>query len=131
MSGLNRPKGMSQLDYLWTTYGIYDVATNITNIDTPDSIPNADAVKGYVDSKIGDGNINGTGITNIKVISDSSEAIDSNTLYIITSGNTFTIQFGGMQFTCNCTNVQSEQVLLWANETEILYNNNENILWQE
>lgn len=42
---INRPPGMSQLDYLWSNFGSYVVSDSI---DTPDSIPTSEAVKELV-----------------------------------------------------------------------------------
>lgn len=42
---------MSQLDYLWTNYGSYEVSNSL---DTPESIPTSEAIKRYVeDTEVG------------------------------------------------------------------------------
>lgn len=48
---ITRPQNMSQLDYLWTTYGSYEVSNKI---DTENTIPTSTAIKEYV-SDIGAG----------------------------------------------------------------------------
>lgn len=40
-----RPQNMSQLDYLWTYFGSYEVSDSL---DTPNSIPTSEAVKQFV-----------------------------------------------------------------------------------
>lgn len=44
-TGNNRPKNMSQLDYLWTNYGSYTVSNSV---DTENSIPTSQAVKDII-----------------------------------------------------------------------------------
>lgn len=48
---ITRPQNMSQLDYLWTTYGSYEVSNKI---DTENTIPTSTAIKEYI-SDIGAG----------------------------------------------------------------------------
>lgn len=48
---IQRPRNMSQLDYLWTTYGSYEVSNKI---DTENTIPTSTAIKEYI-SDIGAG----------------------------------------------------------------------------
>ena len=45
----NRPANMSQLDYLWTTYGPYTVSDSI---DVEDSIPSSKAIKDAIATSI-------------------------------------------------------------------------------
>lgn len=42
---ITRPQNMSQLDYLWTTYGSYEVSNKI---DTENTIPTSTAIKEYI-----------------------------------------------------------------------------------
>ena len=48
-SGQNRPANMSQLDYLWTTYGSYTVSSSL---DIEDSIPTSQAVKDIIEKQV-------------------------------------------------------------------------------
>ena len=45
----NRPANMSQLDYLWTTYGPYTVSDSI---DVEDSIPSSKAIKDAIATQV-------------------------------------------------------------------------------
>lgn len=45
----NRPANMSQLDYLWTTYGAYVISNSL---DVEDSIPTSEAVKKAIETQV-------------------------------------------------------------------------------
>lgn len=49
---IQRPRNMSQLDYLWTTYGSYKVSNEVDTEN--DSIPTSSAIRNYITS-IGEG----------------------------------------------------------------------------
>lgn len=49
---IQRPRNMSQLDYLWTTYGSYKVSDEVDTEN--DSIPTSSAIRNYITS-IGEG----------------------------------------------------------------------------
>lgn len=63
------PRNMSQLDYLWTTYGSYKVSNEVDTEN--DSIPTSSAIRNYITS-------NGEGITEL-----DSEEIDGYKIKII------------------------------------------------
>jgi hypothetical protein len=65
---ITRPQNMSQLDYLWTTYGSYEVSNKI---DTENTIPTSTAIKEYI-SDIG------TGITEL-----DTEKVPDNKIKIL------------------------------------------------
>lgn len=66
---IQRPRSMSQLDYLWTTYGSYKVSTSLDTEN--DSIPTSSAIRNYITSI-------GEGITEL-----DSEEIDGYKIKII------------------------------------------------
>lgn len=66
---IQRPRNMSQLDYLWTTYGSYKVSNEVDTEN--DSIPTSSAIRNYVTSI-------GEGITEL-----DSEEIDGYKIKII------------------------------------------------
>ena len=66
---IQRPRNMSQLDYLWTTYGSYKVSNEVDTEN--DSIPTSSAVRNYITSI-------GEGITEL-----DSEEIDGYKIKII------------------------------------------------
>lgn len=66
---IQRPRNMSQLDYLWTTYGSYKVSNEIDTEN--DSIPTSSAIRNYITSI-------GEGITEL-----DSEEIDGYKIKII------------------------------------------------
>lgn len=66
---IQRPRNMSQLDYLWTTYGSYKVSNEVDTEN--DSIPTSSAIKNYITSI-------GEGITEL-----DSEEIDGYKIKII------------------------------------------------
>lgn len=66
---IQRPRNMSQLDYLWTTYGSYKVSNEV-DIEN-DSIPTSSAIRNYITSI-------GEGITEL-----DSEEIDGYKIKII------------------------------------------------
>lgn len=66
---IQRPRNMSQLDYLWTTYGSYKVSNEVDTEN--DSIPTSSAIRNYITSI-------GEGITEL-----DSEEIDGYKIKII------------------------------------------------
>lgn len=66
---IQRPRNMSQLDYLWTTYGSYKVSNEVDTEN--DSIPTSSAIRNYITS-IGEG-----------IIELDSEEIDGYKIKII------------------------------------------------
>lgn len=66
---IQRPRNMSQLDYLWTTYGSYKVSNEVDTEN--DSIPTSSAIRNYITSS-------GEGITEL-----DSEEIDGYKIKII------------------------------------------------
>lgn len=66
---IQRPRNMSQLDYLWTTYGLYKVSDEVDTEN--DSIPTSSAIRNYITSI-------GEGITEL-----DSEEIDGYKIKII------------------------------------------------
>lgn len=65
---ITRPQNMSQLDYLWTTYGSYEVSNKI---DTENTIPTSTAIKEYISD-------NGAGITEL-----DTEKVPDNKIKIL------------------------------------------------
>lgn len=65
---ITRPQNMSQLDYLWTTYGSYEVSNKI---DTENTIPTSTAIKEYISDS-------GAGITEL-----DTEKVPDNKIKIL------------------------------------------------
>lgn len=78
----NRPQNMSQLDYLWTTYGSYVVSNEI---GTENTIPNTNAIKSYI-SKVGAGitelDTEETSNNQIKVVGKSPDGTELTSILL-------------------------------------------------
>lgn len=102
----NRPKGMSQLDYLWTYFGNYKVSDNISDTPNEFNIVSEKALMEYLDKYSG-------GIVKLQLFEKENDPTKLELIGISSSGETLTIV--DLDKEDNLTNVK----LIFSTQVEI------------